>query len=116
MTAGAFVRLSTILLTLSLVLGPVATNMHAASMISKAVPATLNGMQAPSNSIGCSGMKSGPLAKACSLDCAGMVAVASEVTTIDTVTAQPRPYHTLGLLVGVRFSPDPHPPKRVAFS
>lgn len=116
MTAGALVRLSAILLTLSLVLGPVGTSMRAASMISKAVPAALNRMQAPGNSIGCSGMKSGPLAKACSLDCAGMIAVASDVTKIDSVTAQPRPYRALGLLVGVRVSPDPYPPKHIVFS
>lgn len=114
MIVGAFVRLSAMLLALSLVLVPVGTGMRAASMITKAVPTVLNGKQGSSNSIGCSGIKSRLLAKACSLDCTGTVAVTPDVATIDRITAESRPYHALGRLAGLRVSPDPHPPKRIS--
>ena len=116
MIASRFGRFSAILLVLSLVLGPAASSMRAASMTAKKTPVALSETHAPSNCNDCAGNKNGVLVNACSVYCAGMVAVSPDVATIDNVAVETGRYYTPRLLAGRYVSPDPHPPRPFVLS
>lgn len=110
-------RFSTLLLILSLVLGPAGSGMRAASMSAKMAPIALSAAHASDNCGDCAANKNGVPVNACSLYCAGMVAVSpADVATIDNVPAETRRYYTPRLLAGHYISPDPYPPRPVVLS
>ncbi len=113
---GVFGRLSAMLLILSLVLGPAGSGMRAASMIATMAPIALTATHSPGNCNDCAGSKSGVLASACSVYCAGVVAISPDVATIDDVPAEAGRYLTSHPLAGHHVFPDPHPPRSVVLS
>lgn len=114
--AGVFDRFSTMVLILSLVLGPAGSGMRAASMIATMVPLALSAAHSLGNCNDCAGSKSGVRANACSVYCAGMVAISPDVATIDEVPAEAGQYLMPHLLAGHHVFPDPHPPRSVVLS
>ncbi len=116
MIAGVFGRLSTMLLILSLMLGPAGSSMRAASMIAKMAPVALSATHAPGNCNDCAGGKNGVPVNACSVYCTGMVAISPDVATIDDVPAEAGRYLTPRLLAGHHVFPDPYPPRSVVLS
>jgi hypothetical protein len=117
MMVSVFGRFSTLLLILSLVLGPAGSGIRAASMTMKMPPITLSAVRAPDTCNDCAGNKNGVLVNACSLYCAGMTAMSPDgVATIDDVRAGTHRYDTPRLLAGLLVSPDPYPPRPVVMS
>lgn len=115
MMVRVFGPFATLLLILSLVLGPAGSSMRAASMSAKAPPVAMSDMHAPGNCNDCSD-SNGVLANACSVYCAGMIAVSPDVATIDNFSADTRRYDTPRILTGHRIPPEPHPPKTIVLS
>lgn len=116
MMARVFGRFSKMLLILSLVLGTGWSGMHAASMTGKPAPIVLSAMHATDHCNDCAGMKKGVPVNACSIYCAGMVAISPDVATIDNVPVETSRYYTPRLSAGHRVSPDPYPPRPVVLS
>jgi hypothetical protein len=116
MMVRVFCRFATLLLILSLVLGQAGSGMRAASMTAIAAPVAMSAIHAPGNCNDCTGNSNGVLANACSVYCAGMIAVSPDVATIDHFAADTRRYDTPRILTGHRISPDPHPPKTIVLS
>ena len=117
MMVSVFGRFSTLLLILSLVLGPAGSGMRAALMTMKMPPITLSAVRAPDTCNDCAGNKNGVPVNACSLYCAGMTAMLpGDVATIDAVPAGTHRYDTPRRLAGHLVSPDPYPPRPVVMS
>jgi hypothetical protein len=90
--------------------------MRAASMTAKMTPVALSETHAPNNCNDCGGNKNGVLVNACSVYCAGIVAVSPDVATIDNVAAETGGYYTPRLLTGHYVSPEPYPPRPFVLS
>lgn len=117
MIAGVLGRFSALLLILSLVLGPAASGMHAASMGANMAATGLSAAHAPDNCDDCAVNKNGVPVNACSSYCAGMIAVSpNDVAKVDSLLAGARRHHAPDRLTGHSFSPDPYPPRPVVLS
>lgn len=104
-------RLSVMLLTLSLALGPAVTNVHASSMSAKMAVTALS--DAPSSGMcdDCAGNKSGVPMASCSINCTGVTAVSSEVVVFEYLPVETYGYVATRGIAGQNVPPDPYPPR-----
>lgn len=114
--AGRFIRLFSMLIALSLAVGPAVGGARASSMGAKAPPVVMSDAGMPAGCDDCVGSKGGVFASACSIHCAGMTAVFFVVATIGDVAAGKLEYPALSTLSGQHVSPDPYPPRYLVLS
>jgi hypothetical protein len=116
MTSDLLGRLSVALLILALVIGPAGSSMRMLSMTGQMATVALSGADAVGPHADCGGSKSGVPIGACSVHCAGMMAISPLLSLIDDVAPATQEYHKHQILIGQRARPDPYPPRSIVLS
>ncbi len=109
-------RLSAILLTLSLVLGPGVNSVHASSMGAKMAVGAWSDTRSPGKCDDCGGNKAGMAVGTCSVNCSGVTAVPPGMAVADRLTAETHGNVATPGMAGHHIAPDPYPPRPAVLS